>query len=118
LSGALVKETYPSGRVVRNEFESDGDLSRIYGKVNQNATERTYANGFSYTADGTLPSNFSDSSCAFAPVRLNNRKNPKHKPIVNVIEPAYCRFNRRFENIIFPPKITDGFDSRSLSETD
>ena len=24
LSGALVQETYPSGRVVKNEFESDG----------------------------------------------------------------------------------------------
>ncbi len=26
LSGALVQETYPSGRTVRNEFNPDGDL--------------------------------------------------------------------------------------------
>ncbi|MBD3885898.1 RHS repeat-associated core domain-containing protein [Phormidium tenue FACHB-886] len=53
-AGALIKETYPSGRVVRNEFEADGDLSRIYGKANPNAIERTYANGFSYTPDGKI----------------------------------------------------------------
>jgi RHS repeat-associated protein len=54
LSGALVQETYPSGRIVKNDFESDGDLSRIYGKVNANAAERTYANSFSYMPDGRI----------------------------------------------------------------
>ncbi len=54
LSGALVEQEYPSTRVVKNEFETDGDLSRISGKANTNATERTYANGFSYTADGRI----------------------------------------------------------------
>jgi RHS repeat-associated protein len=54
LSGALVEQTYPSGRKVKNEFETDGDLSRISGKANANATERTYANGFSYTPDGRI----------------------------------------------------------------
>ena len=53
-SGALIKQTYPSGRVVQNAFEADGDLSRIYGKANANATERTYANSFSYTPDGRI----------------------------------------------------------------
>jgi RHS repeat-associated protein len=53
-AGALVQETYPSGRVVKNEFEADGDLSRIYGQANANSPERTYANGFSYTADGKI----------------------------------------------------------------
>lgn len=56
LSGALVKETYPSGRVVENEFEADGDLMRIYGKANAGAQQRTYANSFSYTADGKIAS--------------------------------------------------------------
>jgi len=54
LSGALVQETYPSGRTVRNEFNQDGDLLRIAGKANINATERTYANGFTYTASGAI----------------------------------------------------------------
>jgi RHS repeat-associated protein len=40
--------------VVKNEFESGGDLMRIYGKANANAVERTYASGFSYTADGKI----------------------------------------------------------------
>ena len=56
LSGALKQETYPSGRVVKNEFEADGDLSRIYGKVNANSPEKTYANNFTYTADGKIKS--------------------------------------------------------------
>ncbi|MBK8150806.1 MAG: RHS repeat protein [Acidobacteria bacterium] len=53
-AGSLVQETYPSGRTVRNEFESDGDLSRIWGKAGESAPERTYANSFSYTADGKI----------------------------------------------------------------
>ncbi len=53
-AGALIEEEYPSGAVVKNEFEADGDLSRIYGKANPNAIERTYANGFSYTPDGRI----------------------------------------------------------------
>lgn len=54
LSGALIEEEYPSGRKVKNEFESDGDLARIYGTANPTATERTYANAFSYNAAGNL----------------------------------------------------------------
>lgn len=53
-SGALIKQTYPSNRVIENAFESDGDLSRIYGKATANAIERTYANSFSYTPDGRI----------------------------------------------------------------
>ncbi len=56
LSGALVQETYPSGRVVKNDFESDGDLARIYGNAAVAAPERTYANSFSYTTDGRIES--------------------------------------------------------------
>jgi len=54
LSGALVQETYPSGRVVNNEFEPDGDLAKIFGKATPGATERTYANNFTYSADGKI----------------------------------------------------------------
>ncbi|MBK7709190.1 MAG: hypothetical protein IPJ30_26405 [Acidobacteria bacterium] len=53
-AGALIEETYPSTRVVRYEYEPDGDLSRIWGKANQIAPERTYANSFSYTASGGI----------------------------------------------------------------
>lgn len=53
-AGALIKETYPSGREVKIELEADGDLSRIYGKANSNAIEKTFANSFSYTPDGRI----------------------------------------------------------------
>jgi RHS repeat-associated protein len=48
LSGALLEETYPSTKVVRNFFESDGDLTKIVrnGKV--------YASDFSYTSAGAI----------------------------------------------------------------
>lgn len=74
LSGALVKQTYPSGRTVENAFESDGDLSRIYGKATTNGTERTYANGFAYTPDGRIErlklGNGLWESAKFDPARL------------------------------------------------
>ncbi len=54
LSGALIEEKYPSGRVVKNEFENDGDLLRISSKQTANTSFTTFANGFSYTADGKI----------------------------------------------------------------
>lgn len=52
LSGALVQETYPSGRTVRNNFESDGDLASIQSRVASSAPFKTYASDFSYTTAG------------------------------------------------------------------
>ncbi len=54
LSGALIEQKYPSGRVVKNEFESDGDIARISGKPTSTATEQMYATGFQYFADGKI----------------------------------------------------------------
>ena len=54
LSGLLIEQTYPNGRVVKNEFETDGDLMRVYGKASSSASERTYANSFSYTPAGGI----------------------------------------------------------------
>jgi YD repeat-containing protein len=53
-AGALIKETYPSGRVVRKEYKADGDLLRIYGQANSNAPVRTYANSFSFNVWGGI----------------------------------------------------------------
>ncbi len=53
LSGALIEEKYPSGRVVKNTPDNDGDLMQIQSaKANQ--TLRNYANGFTYTAAGAV----------------------------------------------------------------
>jgi RHS repeat-associated protein len=54
LSGALISETYPSGRIVKNDYDTNGEISKIYGQKNAAATERTYANAISYTASGAI----------------------------------------------------------------
>ncbi len=48
--GRMVEQTYPSGKVVRNFFESDGDLAKVvrHGK--------TYVSDFSYNASGGINS--------------------------------------------------------------
>ena len=55
LSGALIEETYPSGRVVKNTLDADGDLSQVQSKK-ANDTFRNYANSFNYTAAGAVSS--------------------------------------------------------------
>jgi RHS repeat-associated protein len=54
LSGALIQETYPSGRTVKNDLDAIGDIARIYGQANSTATEKTFATGFSYMPDGKI----------------------------------------------------------------
>ncbi len=53
LSGALIEETYPSGRVVKNTLDNDGDLQQVQSKK-ANDTFRNYANSFNYTAAGAV----------------------------------------------------------------
>jgi RHS repeat-associated protein len=54
LSGALIQETYPSGRIVKNDYDAKGDISKIYGQKNATATMQTYANAIGYTASGAI----------------------------------------------------------------
>lgn len=54
LSGAMIEEHYPSGRVVKNEFESDGDLAKISSKKAGSPVYSPFATGFSYTPDGKI----------------------------------------------------------------
>ena len=53
LSGALIEEKYPSGRLVRNVLDNNGDLMQVQSKK-ANETLRNYANGFTYTAAGAV----------------------------------------------------------------
>ncbi len=53
-SGALVEEEYPSGRKVKNEFESDGDLLKVSSQKNSSSVYAPYASNFSYTASGGI----------------------------------------------------------------
>lgn len=56
LSGALIEEVYPSGRVVKNVLDNDGDLSLVQSKKTTNHGFHTYANSFTYTAAGAVSS--------------------------------------------------------------
>lgn len=56
LSGALIEETYPSTRVVKNVLDNDGDLSIVQSKKNSNYGFWNYADNFTYTAAGALSS--------------------------------------------------------------
>lgn len=52
LSGGLIQETYPSGRVVNYDINSDGDLSRVWGQ--NSSTITTYVNAFNYNVNGAV----------------------------------------------------------------
>jgi RHS repeat-associated protein len=54
LSGQLLEETYPSGRVVKNTFDAiDGSLSQVQSKRSAE-TYRNFANGFIYNPSGSV----------------------------------------------------------------
>ena len=53
-AGALIEEEYPSGRVVKNAFESDGDLLNVTSKKMGSQIFTPYASNFSYTASGGI----------------------------------------------------------------
>ncbi|MCD9187000.1 MAG: hypothetical protein LUM44_11245 [Pyrinomonadaceae bacterium] len=52
--GRLVEETYPSGRVVKNLFEADGDLLKVESRKITADVFRTFVSNFSYTASGGI----------------------------------------------------------------
>ena len=56
LAGALIEQTYPSGRVVKNVLGADGDISMIQSKRNENFGFHNYAKHFSYNAAGAVTS--------------------------------------------------------------
>lgn len=54
LSGALVDETYPSGRVVKNTLDADGGLSQIQSRKNSSNGFWQYAGSFSRDSAGNI----------------------------------------------------------------
>ena len=56
LSGALIEEKYPSGRVVKNIVDNNGDLSAVQSKKNANAGYWNYAENFTYDPAGAATS--------------------------------------------------------------
>jgi RHS repeat-associated protein len=56
LSGAQVEQTYPSGRVVKNVLDNNGDLSSVQSKKNAAAGYWNYAENFTYNPAGAVTS--------------------------------------------------------------
>jgi RHS repeat-associated protein len=56
LSGALIEETYPSGRVVKNTLDNDGELQQVQSSKSQVSGLKNYANAFTYNAAGAVSS--------------------------------------------------------------
>ncbi len=52
----LVEQKYPSGRVVRNEIDVNGDLAKVESKKNVGDFYRPYASNFVYNAAGAVTS--------------------------------------------------------------
>ncbi|MBK9529328.1 MAG: RHS repeat-associated core domain-containing protein [Acidobacteria bacterium] len=54
LSGALVEQQYPTGRVVKNTLDPTGDLAMVQSKKNAASGYWNYADSFSYNPAGAL----------------------------------------------------------------
>ncbi|MET0753109.1 MAG: RHS repeat-associated core domain-containing protein, partial [Pyrinomonadaceae bacterium] len=67
---SLVAETYPSGKVVNYEFNTDGELSRVSGQTVNNS--KTYANSFNYNSSGGVES-FRLGNGKWETAKYNNR---------------------------------------------
>jgi RHS repeat-associated protein len=52
LVGHMISQTYPTGRVVTQTFDSAGRLAHISGQ--SSGTSKTYANAFAYSAHGAV----------------------------------------------------------------
>lgn len=53
LSGGLIEQTYPSGRIVRNYLDQDGGLNVVTSKAS-NGLNKIVASKFDYTASGGI----------------------------------------------------------------
>jgi RHS repeat-associated protein len=56
LSGALVEETYPSSRKVKNILDDGGSISLVQSRKNSSSGFWNYADSFTYTAAGAVSS--------------------------------------------------------------
>ena len=54
LSGALLTETYPSGRVVTNVLNQDGELESVWGQKTNQTSAKVYLNQISYNSAGAV----------------------------------------------------------------
>ncbi|PYT01395.1 MAG: hypothetical protein DMF63_00670 [Acidobacteria bacterium] len=94
LSGALIEQQYPSGRVVKNVLDNDGDLATVQSKKNQNSAFWNYANHFTYNAAGAVTS-MQLGNGRWESTKFNERLQPtqialgKTGPVVNGQQVTY-----------------------------
>jgi YD repeat-containing protein len=76
LSGALVEQTYPSGRKVQNTLDASGDLEMVSSRKNANSGYWAYANNFTYNAAGAVTS-MQLGNGTWESTTFNNRLQPE-----------------------------------------
>jgi RHS repeat-associated protein len=54
LAGDLISETYPSGRIVKNTLDANGNLSKVESQKDSNSPLATYLDQIKYTAAGAI----------------------------------------------------------------
>jgi YD repeat-containing protein len=77
LSGALIEQTYPSGKIVRNFLDQDGNLSRVV------RNGKAFASDFSFTASGAV-SSMKLGNGNWESTQFNNRLQPTQMALGNV----------------------------------
>jgi RHS repeat-associated protein len=75
LSGAMIEQKYPSGRVVKNTLDAEGDLAQVQSKKNAAGIFRNYASSFVYTAAGAV-SSMKLGNGKFENTQFNSRLQP------------------------------------------
>lgn len=75
LSGAMLEQTYPSGRVVKTTLDTDGDLAQVESAKTQGGSLKVYASNFTYTAAGAV-SSMRLGNGRFESTQFNSRLQP------------------------------------------
>lgn len=83
LSGALIEQKYPSGRVVKNVLDNDGDLSMVKSKRDASSGFWNYAKHFTYTAAGAV-SSMQLGNGRWESTQFNSRLQPTQIALGNV----------------------------------
>lgn len=72
LSGALIEQTYPSGRKVKNTFDANGNLETVKSQKTAESALRIYARNFVRNASGAITS-MRLGNGLYETAKLNNR---------------------------------------------
>ncbi len=94
LSGALVEEEYPSGRTVKTDFDTNGDVSRVWGT--NGAANQIFANAFNYTASGGIASMRLENG-KWKTAKFNSRLQVDELGLGNSAADCFCFFFRKQE---------------------